>query len=47
MKSGQARSNPCIILNIENDNHIRVIRLAGDEIEEQQVFEQRVIKNCY
>ena len=37
----EIRSNqnkPVYIINIENENHIRVIRLADDEIEEQQVF---------
>lgn len=34
----EVRSNqdkPVYIINIENENHIRVIRVAGDDIEEQ------------
>jgi hypothetical protein len=37
----EIRSNqnkPVYVLNIENTNHIRVIKLAGDDIEEQQVL---------
>jgi hypothetical protein len=32
------QSKPVYVINIENLSHIRIIRLAGDEIEEQQVF---------
>ena len=37
----EIRSNqgkPVYIINIENENHIRVIRLTDEETEEQQVF---------
>jgi hypothetical protein len=37
----EIRSNqnkPVYIINIENENHIRVIRIAGDDVEEQMAF---------
>jgi hypothetical protein len=37
----EIRSNqekPVYVINIENENHIRVIRIAGDDVEEQMTF---------
>jgi hypothetical protein len=32
------QSKPVYMINIENENHIRVIKIAGDEIDEQLAF---------
>lgn len=34
------QDKPVYVINIENENHIKVIRLAGDDIEEQQAFDK-------
>ena len=37
----EIRSNqdkPVFMINIENENHVKVIRIAGDEIDEQMAF---------
>ena len=33
-----SQNKPVYVINIENENHVKVIRVAGDIIEEQQAF---------
>ncbi len=35
-----SQNSSVYVINIENENHIKVIRIAGDVIEEQQAFDK-------